>query len=138
MDEILSRCGYRCDLCVIYRPNRPTDPAALLELSEGFARYFGFSTPPERLLCDGCRTTDGILIDDECPVRPCVMALGLDHCAQCGGLDQGCDRLQERLVDADKLRQKLGEIPEIDYVRFIQPYENVARLRELRNRQGSK
>ena len=35
MDEILSRCGYRCDLCLAYRPNVEANPAGRRELSDG-------------------------------------------------------------------------------------------------------
>jgi hypothetical protein len=71
------------------------------------------------------------LIDRSCPVRPCVIGKGLNTCAQC---DQYvCDRLKERLVIFEEIREKAGvEIPEDDYVCFIMPYENKKRLDALR------
>jgi hypothetical protein len=27
MDEVLARCGYRCDLCLAYRPNVEAEPS---------------------------------------------------------------------------------------------------------------
>jgi hypothetical protein len=71
------------------------------------------------------------LIDQSCPVRPCVIEKGLDNCAQCERYV--CDRLTERLVVFEEIRDKLGaEIPAEDRARFILPYENRRRLDALR------
>jgi len=37
------------------------------------------------------------LIDQGCPVRPCVIEQGLENCAQCEDYD-GCEQLAQRLV----------------------------------------
>jgi hypothetical protein len=66
------------------------------------------------------------------PRRPCVIEKGLDNCAQCE--QYVCDKLGERMVAYEEVRQRVGaEIPEEDYVRFIQPYENERRLDALRS-----
>jgi hypothetical protein len=131
MKPIVTRCGYRCDLCMAYRPNVEAHPANRQTLSDGWFKYFGFRIPPDGILCDGCMADNPRLIDDRCPVRPCVIARGLEHCAQC---DQYvCDRLKERLVIYEDVRQRMGgEIPAEDRARFIQPYENKVRLDKLR------
>jgi hypothetical protein len=41
MEEILSRCGYRCDLCLAYRPNVEKNPSNQQVLSDGWFKYFG-------------------------------------------------------------------------------------------------
>jgi len=44
-----------------------------------------------------------------------------------------CDKLTERLVVYEEVKHRIGaEIPEDDYVCFIQPYENKRRLDALR------
>jgi hypothetical protein len=35
MKEILSRCGYRCDLCLAYRPNVEANPSNREIVSDG-------------------------------------------------------------------------------------------------------
>jgi hypothetical protein len=71
------------------------------------------------------------LIDQTCPVRPCVIEKGLDNCAQCE--QYICEKLTQRLVVLEQVKQRVGaEIPEDDYVCFIQPYENKRRLDALR------
>jgi hypothetical protein len=131
MEPIVTRCGYRCDLCLAYRPNVEGDGANQQKLSDGWFKYFGFRLPPEQIVCDGCMAADPKLIDDSCPVRPCVMEKGLDNCAQC---DQyACERLKERLVVYEDVRKRIdAEIPEDDYLCFIRPYENKRRLDSLR------
>jgi hypothetical protein len=131
MEPILTRCGYRCDLCLAYRPNVEQNPDNQQKLSEGWFKYFGFRLEPESILCDGCRAHNPRLIDNGCPVRPCVIARGLENCAQCA--EYICDKLTQRLVVFEDLRQKAGgSVPEDDYQCFIRPYENKRRLETLR------
>jgi hypothetical protein len=131
---ILTRCGYRCDLCLAYRPNITREPANRQELSDGWFRYFGFRIPPDQIICDGCMSDDPRLLDTECPVRPCVIEREIDNCAQCP--DYVCGRLKERLVVLEELQARVGrEIPPEDYQRFIRPYENKRRLDALRQGQ---
>lgn len=55
-----------------------------------------------------------------------------DNCSQCE--QYVCEKLTERLVALEEIRQKVGvEIPEDDYACFIRPYENKKRLDALRN-----
>ena len=83
MDQILTRCGYRCDLCLAYRPNIEQEPTNQTRLSDGWFKFFGFRLSPEEIVCDGCMSENPTLIDQSCPVRPCVIEKGLDNCAQC-------------------------------------------------------
>lgn len=131
MQPILTRCGYRCDLCLAYKPNVEKNPANRQILSDGWHRYFGFRLPPEVICCDGCMSENPKLIDQACPVRPCVIERGLDNCSQCE--QYVCEKLKERIVTCEDVRQRIGaEIPEEDYTRFILPYENKKRLDALR------
>jgi len=72
------------------------------------------------------------LIDQGCPVRPCVIERGLDNCSQCQ--DYVCEKLAQRLVAYEDVRQRVGvEIPEEDRRCFIRPYENKKRLDALKS-----
>jgi len=131
MNEILSRCGYRCDLCLAYRPNVEANPSNQQTLSDGWHEYFGFRIPAEQIICDGCMAENPRLIDKKCPVRPCVLERGLANCAGCP--DYICEKLSERLVVYEKLAAKIPHpVPTEDRARFIAPYENKARLDRLR------
>lgn len=131
MEEILTRCGYRCDLCLAYRPNVEARPSNQQTLSDGWHKYFGFRIPPEQIMCDGCMANNPRLIDNACPVRPCVVERGYANCSQCP--DYVCEKLTERLVVYEDVAARLGcAIPEEDRARFIAPYENKRRLDSLR------
>jgi len=131
MDPILSRCGYRCDLCLAYKPNIEAHPENALKLSDGWFKYFGFRIPAEKISCDGCLSTTGETLDIGCPVRPCVIARELNNCAYCP--DYACEKLQERLVTIEDMQTKAGHvISKADRTHFILPYENRQRLEALR------
>lgn len=131
MEPILTRCGYRCDLCLAYKPNVEANPSNRKKLSDGWFRYFGFRLPPEQIFCDGCMSSDPKLIDQGCPVRPCAIERGLENCSQC---DQyGCEKLHQRLVVFEEVAARFNaEIPDEDRRHFIMPYENKQRLDSLR------
>jgi hypothetical protein len=135
MDEVLARCGYRCDLCLAYRPNVETEPSNQEILSDGWQKYFGFRIPPERIICDGCMAENPRLIDKTCPVRPCVIQRGIGNCSECP--DYVCDKLADRLVVYEQLAAKHPcAIPAEDRARFIRPYENKERLDQLKGARG--
>lgn len=134
MTGILTRCGYRCDLCLAYTGNirGPTDQK---KISDGWFTYYGFRIPAEEICCDGCLTPDAErprLVDARCRVRACVLARGLANCARC--TEYACDKLTSRFVSRAEIEAKLGRrIPEQDYVNFVRPYESKSRLDALRN-----
>jgi hypothetical protein len=71
------------------------------------------------------------LIDQACPVRPCVIEKGLDNCSQCE--QYVCEKLTERLVVYEEVKNRINaEIPDDDHLCFIRPYENKKRLDGLR------
>ena len=130
MEAILTRCGYRCDLCLAYKPNIESNPANQQVLSDGWYKYFGFRIPPEQIICDGCLAENPRLIDQSCPVRPCVLARGMENCSYCESY--ACEKLAERLVVYEEVIKRVNtEIPVEDRLRFIQPYENKTRLDAL-------
>lgn len=131
MKPILTRCGYRCDLCLAYEPNIEQNPENGEKLSDGWHKYFGFRIPASEICCDGCMSDNPRLIDKDCPVRPCVIEKGLGNCSQCE--DYVCEKLKQRLVMYDEIKQRIAaDIPEDDYICFIRPYENRRRLEALR------
>ncbi len=128
---LLSLCGFRCDLCLAWRPNLVRDPSAASALSDGWNRYFGFRIPPERIACGGCTMDSGQTLDSDCPVRPCAMGRGVENCASCS--EYVCGILEERLVSREEIEARLGRaVPEDDYRSFIAPYENRKRLDGIR------
>ncbi len=85
--EVFSRCGMRCDLCLIHRPNvEASDRRA--EICRVWTKIFpGFSQDSSTVICDGCRCSEAeaALFDKDCKARKCVINKGIDHCGQCDG-----------------------------------------------------
>ena len=132
MEPVLTRCGYRCDLCLAYKHNVENSPMNQQKLSDGWHKYFGFRIPPEKIICDGCMSDNPKLIDLGCPVRPCVIEMGLANCAECEHYI--CEKLTERLVVYEEVKNRVNaEIPVDDYLCFIRPYENKRRLDSIRD-----
>ena len=132
MEPVLTRCGYRCDLCLAYKHNVENSPMNQQKLSDGWHKYFGFRIPPEKIICDGCMSDNPKLIDLGCPVRPCVIEMGLANCAECEHYI--CEKLTERLVVYEEVKNRFNtEIPMDDYLFFIRPYENKRRLDSIRD-----
>ncbi|KAB3529584.1 DUF3788 family protein [Alkaliphilus serpentinus] len=129
--EILTRCGYRCDLCLAYKENIENDDKRQL-LSDGWFKFFGFRIEVDKIYCEGCISSDCLtanLIDTGCPVRPCVIDHGYEDCSQCD--DFICEKLEERAVRLENIQEKFQEkIKRNEYHHFIKPYENVNRLNE--------
>jgi hypothetical protein len=130
--EILTRCGYRCDLCLAYKENVEKDDRRNL-LSDGWQKYFGFRIEPEDIVCDGCLNDDCIknrLLDTGCPIRPCVKEKGYENCSQCD--EFMCEKFKQRVVDFDEMKKQHGSISRIDYKLFISAYDNKKRVSELK------
>lgn len=130
MNEIFSRCGFRCDLCPAYAPNvdRLIDRQSV---SDGWFKYFGFRLPVEEIHCQGC-IGENQTIDNGCLIRPCAIARGLDNCAGCEDFD--CEKMRSRVDAVASIREKFPDMPERDYQLLIRPFEGRQNL--LRLRQG--
>ena len=83
--KVFSKCGMRCDLCLIYRPNvkKKDRRAEVCPVFEQMAP--GFRADPETVICDGCTCTheDAVLLDPSCRARQCAMEKNHPHCGYC-------------------------------------------------------
>ena len=130
-DVVLSKCGYRCDLCLAYLTNVVKDDRRQ-ELSDGWFRIYGFRIEPQAIVCEGCVSSESPdLIDKNCPVRPCVVSRGIENCAYCH--EFVCEKHKQRSVDREDLERTLKrELEESEYQRLVRPYEGERRLLGLR------
>jgi hypothetical protein len=138
MPGIVACCGFRCDLCLIYRDNLINDPQNRQRFREGVQKYYGDKLTLEECYCDGCLTPDSenpVRITADCAVRPCVIARGLDNCAACE--DYPCEALQKKFIDYGKVMAMYGgPLPGEDYQAFVFPYESRQALDEIRQKRA--
>ena len=128
MEEILTLCGYRCDLCRFYTKNIKSEEDRQ-RVSLEFNRIFGWNIKPEDVECVGCKN-EGKQADPNCPVRPCALEKGLENCAHCPEFI--CDRLKERINFTEEFLEKNKEpISEEDFDKYIKPYQSKERMLEI-------
>ena len=128
MDEMLTLCGYRCDLCQFYTGTTKSKEDRE-KVSREFKRIFGFDIKPEDVECVGCKN-EGKHADTGCPVRPCAMEKGLENCAHCGEFI--CDKLKERINFVDEFsRGNKKPLSEEDVQLYLEPYRSKERMVRL-------
>ena len=83
--KVFSKCGMRCDLCLIYRPNVEKDDRRE-EICNVYKKIFsGYNADSSTIICDGCSSEkeNPILLDPTCKTRKCVIDKGYIHCGYC-------------------------------------------------------
>lgn len=126
--EILTRCGFRCDICPAYEKNIQGQEE-LKTIRSGWRSYFGFDIPEDRIACVGC-LNEGRHADADCPVRPCAVERRIQTCADCPDFE--CERLKSRMDFAESVIPKFRNIPERDFERYFRPYLSRERLERIR------
>jgi hypothetical protein len=135
MRNMIAPCGTNCSGCPSYEENLLTDEDRQ-RCSDGWYRYHGFRLSPDKLRrCVGCQAPD--YEDSEhyiinCNKRRCALFNSIETCAQCSaypceifGLGPDFSR--------EQVEARLGTpIPEDDYLAFVEPYEGVKHLDEIR------
>ena len=84
-NKIFSKCGMRCDLCLLYRPNVEKEDRRE-EICSVYRKMMpGFEPDASTIICDGCTNQDekAILFDKSCKARNCVIEKGHIHCGYC-------------------------------------------------------
>ncbi|MFC1537895.1 DUF3795 domain-containing protein [Candidatus Latescibacterota bacterium] len=138
MADILAKCGCACNRCPTFKNNIRTGEERM-RCSQGWKTWLGISLSPEKLrLCDGCLADD----NDKptrylnCIVRRCALRNGVENCAFCSNFP--CDELKhvhegQSSDYRKKIETRIGKkIPEQDYLAFVEPYEGIRHLEELR------
>ncbi|MFC1540883.1 DUF3795 domain-containing protein [Candidatus Latescibacterota bacterium] len=138
MDDILAKCGCACNRCPTFK-NNIRNSEEREQCSQGWKTWLGISLSPEKLrLCDGC------LADDKdkptrylnCIVRRCALRNGIDNCAFCSNFP--CSELKhvhegQSSDYRKKIETRIGKkLPEQDYIAFVEPYEGIRHLEQLR------
>jgi hypothetical protein len=89
--DFVSPCGLYCGVCAIYLAGRDRNrklQEKLLQLYRGKTPGKGVLPGAEKLTvadiaCDGCLAENRFMHCQQCEIRSCVQARGLDGCHQC-------------------------------------------------------
>lgn len=84
-DKVFSKCGMRCDLCLIYRPNVEKNDRREEVCKVYRKMHPGYDPDPKTIICDGCscEKEETVLLDPSCKARKCVIDKGYTHCGYC-------------------------------------------------------
>ena len=135
MKDLIGKCGFNCSHCGSYKENLKTNEDRQ-RLSDGWHKYFGFRINPEKLLkCDGCRAPqeENPTRYINCNIRRCALYNGVETCANCSACP--CEDVEATSSGhtREKVMARLGaSIPEEDYDAFLEPYQGVKHLDEIR------
>ncbi len=85
METVFAKCGMRCDLCLIYRPNVERQDRRAEICAVWKKQNPNFTGDPSTIICDGCacEEKDAVHFDKNCKTRQCVMEKGYEHCGCC-------------------------------------------------------
>lgn len=80
-----SKCGMRCDLCLIYRFNVEKEDRRAEICNVCKKIWPGYEVNSHTVICDGCccESQDAVLFSPKCETRKCVTQKGLEHCGYC-------------------------------------------------------
>jgi hypothetical protein len=133
MEQIISKCGYRCDLCPAYEVNLKSE-ADKQRMSDAWKKYCGFQVPPEQIQsCPGCLVSGA---DPTCTVRPCAIEKNVENCAHCEQFT--CDKLKPKINFVEEnVKEDLSNIPEDDFNLFIKPFISREYLHKIRESLGT-
>jgi len=133
MTEIIARCGFKCHLCLAYKENNRNHDDQH-RVAVGWSEYFDLNVQPEKIQCNGCLSDDSggfDFPDKNCPIRPCVLAKGIDNCSHCE--DYPCEKLEGRMTGVEEVAKRFcGTVPQDEYDKFIAPYDSRRTFDEIR------
>lgn len=84
-NEIYSRCGIPCNLCLIYRPNVEKEDRRA-EVCATWNKLGARKYDPATVICDGCHAEGYGKVcfsAGQCAEAPCVIKKGIPHCGYC-------------------------------------------------------
>lgn len=132
-NKIITMCGYRCDLCKAYSANIKKEDQRK-DLSSVWKRYYGLEIKPSDIYCEGCRSfkKNAKRIDNDCPVRRCVIEKAINSCADCEKYP--CEIFSQREgLCFENAKMKQGEnFREEEFDKFLLAFDNKTRIDRLR------
>lgn len=124
MKKKISICGYRCDLCPVYRDN--LQRIGRDEVRAGFVKYFHHELDDEILKgCQGCPAGG----DESCSVKACASDKEIPNCGLCREFP--CDKVREKMSVIEEYFDDVSALCEKDQELYVEPYRNKERLLKI-------
>lgn len=137
MKDLFAKCGFNCGHCVAYKENVKTKQDRKRG-SDGWKKYYNFRLSLDRMYCDGCQTPDEenpVLLNPACITRRCAQKNRVETCAHCSEYKACMHELRifSQEITREKIEARRGApIPEKDYIAFVEPFEHLNHLEQIR------
>ncbi|MDG6222629.1 MAG: DUF3795 domain-containing protein [Candidatus Bathyarchaeota archaeon] len=138
MSNLISKCGIDCGTCPWGPfPRQNMSAEEFDEFKVRAKQVLGYT--PIRTACVTCQIPDvqipktSKLPSRKCLIRQCVDKAGIKNCGYCSKFP--CDTLKGTadVWNREVIETKLGEsLSDVDYCRFVEPFEGLRRLPALR------
>lgn len=131
MGEILSLCGFKCNLCPAYKENIKTE-SDRSRVDEGWKKFHCSSGwIYEEEYCEGCYTSSEVPkkspLRDYCAIRRCVLLNKIENCGKC--LDYPCPRIKKFIHGVNMIAERTRRTgTKEEYDTFVRPHLNKDRL----------
>jgi hypothetical protein len=137
MKDLFAKCGFNCGHCAAYKENAKTEEDRQRG-SDGWKKYYNFRLSLDRMYCDGCQVPDEenpVLLNPACLIRKCALINRVETCAHCSEYHACMHELRIFSLDISrkKIEARIGTlIPEEDYLAFVEPFEHLNHLDQIR------
>lgn len=134
MEEILAKCGNRCDLCANYYKN--IEKFGEQKIREGWLKYL--SPMPDDIKCVGC-LTEGNHPRENCLIKNCANEKNLETCGHCLDLvshNEFCFLLKNDMDIKEKALKEHDTISKEDYDIFFKAFENEQILMKIHEKRS--
>ncbi len=126
---IVSKCGYRCDLCPAQESKLKSEADKKI-MCDAWNKYLGGNIEPEAIsTCGGCQA-EGNQGDESCSVRPCAIGRGVETCAHCE--EFACEKVKSKMNFVEESVKDVSNIPQPDFKKFIEPFFGGRHLSKIR------
>jgi hypothetical protein len=110
MEQMISRCGLRCNECAAFKATKSDDDEKRREVAVKWSKQYKADIKPEDINCQGCLSTGERVFNhcNVCQIRKCGIEKKVPNCAHCD--EYICDKLEDFLKIAPGNRKLLEKI----------------------------
>jgi hypothetical protein len=147
MSDIFGKCGVNCSRCPWSQSIRMTvkTDVEYQEFCKKCKKVVGYGPTEKFSNCVGCQTPDeeipkgSIIPLKNCLMRQCTTKMGIDNCAYCSRFPCGYIRDAGTEWSREQIEARHGKpIPEEDYLTFVEPFDRLKHLNDIRAKLSSK
>jgi hypothetical protein len=110
MNDLVSRCGLKCNECGAYLATINNDDTKRKEVAAEWSKRYEADIKTEDINCEGCLSGGENVFDhcNVCEIRKCCIERKVINCAHCN--DYACDKINNFFKMVPDVKNTLNEI----------------------------